>query len=300
MPPPYHIHYLRRKDIDTEKWDACIHLIYGKSYYLDHMTAGQWDALVKGDYEVVMPLTWKKKWGVRYLYQPPFTQQLGLFATDMIPPPLIDAFLKESGRHYKFAEIFLNYQNAHPGLQPFTNFILDLHTSHGELTAGYGPSLPNDLKKAGRSSLQYTGDIDLLQTLSLYQQYCSPRLPHVKEEAYTRFQALCITLQQKGQLLLRGVRDSRQQLLATALLPRDKNRLYLVQSTVSVAGREKKANHFLLDRLIHEFAGQDLVLDFEGSEEPGIARFYRNFGSQDQPYYYYDHNKLSWPFRLFK
>lgn len=303
MHPPYHIHYLTRKDIDTEKWDACLDhmpLIYARTWYLDHMAAGQWDALILGDYEAIMPLPWRKKWGVRYLYQPVFTQQLGIFSKKPITSQLIEAWLEALGRYYKFAAIFLNHQNAHPSLKPYVNLVLDLNSSYDALTTNYKTDLLSNLKKADRSSLQYLNTIDLPQTLALFQKFYSPRLPHIKEDDYTRFQALCNTLLEKGQLLMRGIRDSRQQLLATALLPRDKHRLYLLQSTVTPAGRKVGANHFLLDRIIHDFAETPLVLDFEGSEEPGIAHFYRNFGSRYQPYYYLWHNKLPWPLRLFK
>src|SRR5687767_14846783 len=59
------LQYLHRKQIDTRKWDQCITnaangLIYARSFYLDTM-ASNWDALVLGDYEAVMPLTWRKK-----------------------------------------------------------------------------------------------------------------------------------------------------------------------------------------------------------------------------------------------
>ena len=61
------IKYLQYKEIDKAKWDVCITnapngLIYGYSFYLDCM-ARRWDALVLGDYEAVMPLTWNKKYG---------------------------------------------------------------------------------------------------------------------------------------------------------------------------------------------------------------------------------------------
>jgi len=300
MHPSHHIDYLRRQDIDDTKWNACTHLIYGKSYYLDHMTDGKWEALIAGDYEIVMPLTWKKKWGVRYLYQPPFTQQLGLFAAAPIPSRLIDDFLKAADRHYRFAEIFLNYRNALPGLKPFTNMVLDLTSSYEELASGYKQDLLHNLKKAGRSSLQYIQDPPLPHTLSLFRQQYSHRLPHLSPKEYDRFGALCSTLQEKGQLLLRAITDSSGALLATALLPRDNSRLYLLQSSVTAAGRQAGANHFLLDRLICEWAGQPLMLDFEGSEQPGIAHFYRNFGAQDQPYYFHRNNRLPWPLRYLK
>jgi len=71
------IKHLQQKEIDKIKWDACISnaangLIYGYSFYLDTM-ARHWDALVLNDYEAVMPLTWNKKYGFYYLYQPAFT-----------------------------------------------------------------------------------------------------------------------------------------------------------------------------------------------------------------------------------
>ena len=54
------IQYLLHYEIDKSKWDKCINgadngLIYGYSFYLDHM-AKHWDALVLNDYEAIMPL----------------------------------------------------------------------------------------------------------------------------------------------------------------------------------------------------------------------------------------------------
>jgi hypothetical protein len=296
----HHIRYLRRQDIDETKWDAVVDLLYGKSYYLDHMTAGQWDALVMGDYEVVMPLTWRRKWGVRYLYQPAFTQQLGLFANGPVIPQWIAFFLKKCGQYFSFGEIYLNYRNNSPVLKPFTNFILELDSPYGQLSGGYKQDLINNLKIAGRASLRYVQDLPLPDTISLFREQYGSRLPHLSAKDYDHFGALCGALQKKGQLLLRGIVDGSGRLLATALLPRDDQRLYLLQSTVSTAGRQVSANHFLLDKVISEWSGQSMILDFEGSEQPGIAHFYRNFGAKDQPYFFYRSNRLPWPIRYLK
>ena len=82
--PSSDIRFLNRGEIDLEKWDRCIQdapngIIYARSFYLDAM-AKNWSALVSGDYDMVMPLTWNRKYGFRYLYQPAFTAQLGLFS----------------------------------------------------------------------------------------------------------------------------------------------------------------------------------------------------------------------------
>ncbi len=81
------IQYLTQQQIDKTKWDHCIAdapngLIYGYSFYLDHM-AKHWDALMLNDYEAVMPLTWNKKYGIHYLYQPFLTAQLGVFGKNI-------------------------------------------------------------------------------------------------------------------------------------------------------------------------------------------------------------------------
>ena len=82
------IAYLTYQQINKSKWDDCINksinkLIYAESFYLDTITEN-WDAIVLNDYEAVMPLIWKKKFGIKYLYQPAFLQQAGIFVSKKI------------------------------------------------------------------------------------------------------------------------------------------------------------------------------------------------------------------------
>jgi ribosomal protein S18 len=327
MQPGNHIRYLRRQEIDIARWDACMAaapngLIYGHSFYLDHMTDGQWDALVLEDYSAIMPLTWRRRAGIRYLYQPAFTQQTGIFSPGSLSPALVGAFLDRLGHHFRFAEIFLNYTNSPSApLRAHSNFILPLDASYQQLSGQYKKDLVRNLQSAARAQLNYSKEEDLRTALDGYRRQYEVRTPHVKEEDYRRFEKLCFFLQEKGQVLIRAVTGQRQEVLATALLLRDAApapegspipdaassvkqtfipRLYLLQSTTMPAGRQVEANHFLLDGLVKEWAGNSLLLDFEGSDLPGIAHFYRNFGSRDQPYFFYRYNNLPWPLRLLK
>ncbi|MDP4600608.1 MAG: hypothetical protein NWS84_05650, partial [Polaribacter sp.] len=80
--------YLKRAALDVEKYDLCIEnsiqsRIYAFSWYLD-IVADHWDVLVLNDYEAVMPLPWKKKFGLKYITQPYFCQQLGIFSKEEI------------------------------------------------------------------------------------------------------------------------------------------------------------------------------------------------------------------------
>ena len=45
--------------------------------------------------------------------------------------------------------------------------------------------------------------------------------------------------------------------------------------------RENGAMAMLVDSFIRENASKEMVLDFEGSSDPNLARFYQGFGSEE-------------------
>ena len=105
---PGTITYLENKEIDKAKWDSCITnagngLIYARSFFLDAMSR-DWDALVMGDYLAVMPLLFNKKYGIYYLYQPPFIRFTGIFGND-INAEKVNKFLAAIPVKYKYWDI---------------------------------------------------------------------------------------------------------------------------------------------------------------------------------------------------
>src|SRR6266542_2732865 len=101
MAASHNIKYLLQDQIDKTKWDRCIDespngLIYAYSFYLDQMST-HWDALVLDEYKAVMPLPWRKKAGIYYLYQPFNIAQLGIFG-EAINQELVAAFLNKVPR----------------------------------------------------------------------------------------------------------------------------------------------------------------------------------------------------------
>jgi len=297
------IRYIKRSEIDTARWDLSIEqsrnsLIYGYSFYLDLMSRN-WDALILGNYEYIMPLTWNKKWGVKYLYQPPFTQQLGIFSAQSITQDIMHSFLDILQKEFKFAEIFLNYDNgSSSSLVPKNNFTLSLSCDYQSLVSGYRKDLIKNLRHAANYTMNYVRHFDLAKAMSAFKETYSQRTPHISPEDFQHFGDVCLYMQ--NDVIVRAVTDENNHVLATALLLMKNNRLYLLQSTTLPRGREIEANHFLLDQVIREFSGSNRILDFEGSDIDGIAHFYMNFGSVNQPYYFYKYNRLSWPWSIFK
>ncbi|MFI5151809.1 MAG: GNAT family N-acetyltransferase [Chitinophagales bacterium] len=299
------IRYVQRKDLESGRWDDCVQaapngMIYAYSFYLDKM-ARHWDALILGDYEFIMPLVWNRKWGLRYLYQPPFTQQLGIFSRQFISSETVDQFLETLTLHFRFAEINLNHGNPESNrMSKRANYILNLNRSYEEISKEYKQDLHKNLRHAAQFDLNYSDRFDLRYALGTFKETYQERTPQIKSNHYRRFELLCSELISREMILLRSVTIHDEDILATAILLKNRNRFYLIQSTVTTSGRTKGANHFLLDRIIREFAGQELILDFEGSDIPGIAHFYKNFASMDEPYFFYRLNQLPWPFKHLK
>jgi hypothetical protein len=101
-------------------------------------------------------------------------------------------------------------------------------------------------------------------------------------------------------IFCRQVKDVAGSLLNSSIFFRDESRIYNIMSVSLSAGREKRAHFFLLDQLIMEFATKDIWLDMEGSEVPGIAEFYRKFGTINQPYPFLKYNHLPFLIRFLK
>ena len=292
----HEIKYVSRSKLDTTKWDSCLAnarngLIYGYTFYLDRITK-HWDALVLGDYDAIMPLTWNKKWGIKYLYQPPFTQQLGIFSRQEISQQTVEQFLEQINHHFRFAEIFLNFGNRHPRVRNCSNYILPLDGGYNAVSSCYAPDAARNIHRSNKFELKYVNDIKLDIALKAYRSEYGSRIPHLGAMDFHRFQQLCEYALSREELIVRGIVNAQNEILAVAVLFQKNNRLYLIQSTTFSDGRKVEANYRLVDQLIREFAGRDFVVDFEGSDIPGIAYFYKNFGAVDQPYFFYRVNRL--------
>lgn len=291
----FSIQYLERNNTDTAKWDDCIRsadneLIYGYSWYLDRM-AENWSALVINNYDAVMPLTWKRKYGIRYLYQPPFCQQLGIFGKRAVYGKMIPDLLSAARKRFPFAEIFLNHDNNHPDTILKNNFILALNKSYDRLHENFKHDLKYNISRAAKEALHYTSSADYTAVISRYRKEYGQRFPHVKNDDYKKLHHVCRYLDSEENLIVREVRKEEASLAASLLLKMNK-RLYLIVSVTTAKGRQLRANHFLISEIIKEFSNRDLILDFEGSDLPGVAHFYKDFGCANQPYSFFRYNRL--------
>lgn len=301
-----HIQYLTQQQINKQKWDACIEaadngLIYAFSFYLDTMSK-HWDALVLNDYEAVMPLTWNKKYGIRYLYQPFLTAQSGVFGKK-ITGEQVDLFIQAIPGSFRFIDISLNSNNASGNLEGFSisrsNYVLDLSKPYETLFQNYRENIRRNIKKALQLGCVIQKGFDAEKVILLAVQQMKS---HGNEEAdnIERFRKLYQYLHARQMATTYGVFSAQNELLASCVFFFSHNRAYYILVGNHPNGKTTGASHALIDAFIKDHAGKNMLLDFEGSDIRNLAFFYSSFGAVHEIYPAIKINRLPFYLRWMK
>lgn len=299
------INYIQHSQIDKEKWDACIRQavngnVYAFSWYLDLIHEG-WEALVENDYERVMPLTGAKKFGISYLFQPYFAQQLGVYSTNKLSPAIVEIFLQAIPSQFKFAEFNLNsfnkITNENRKFVLFNNYLLDLINSYDKVLKKYSNNTKRNLKKSQNNKLSVSKNIKPEEVITLFRNNKGREIKKWNDAHYNILKRLMYTSIYKGKGVVYGVYTEYNELCAAAFFLKNSNRLIFLFSGTSDLARENGAMTMLIDYIIREYASSRTVFDFEGSNDENLARFYKGFGAKKITYPGLRVNNFSFPLK---
>lgn len=295
------IRYLRNNEIDFMAWDECIlqspnGLVYGYSWFLD-LCADQWDALILDDYDAVMPLPWREKRGFHYLYQPEMTQQGGVFSRVNLSPDLLSEFIAAIPRRFRLVEIMLNYGNnfSLPKLTERRNIVLRLNNNIDQIREKYSENTRRNIKKAKREEFTISNNFDLKNIMRLFTVNKGVELK-ISEYWIKRVSSITHALHHKGYGQSMSLYNNYNECVAGVFYVFYEQRIYFLFSGSGEKARKSGAMHFLIDALIEKYANSSNILDFEGSNNEGLARFYKSFGAVEQNYPILKINRL--PFYL--
>lgn len=293
------LQYLHRHQIDTVKWNQCIDnaangLLYAHALYLDHM-AGDWDALVLGDYEAVMPLTWRKKFGFYYLYQPFVTSPLGVFSSMPIDKALMETFISGIPGKFKLIDIDLNVANNCLDSSLATqrrNYVLPLTSEYEALQQNYNRHARRKLRKAREAGLQIKEGIAIEEIAALSYTMMMEK-DSVEKADYEKFIRLFKTIQPFVESCNTiAALDAGGNIIASDIHIVHNKRIYSLLAGNVAKSDEVGGFYFVLDSLIKKYAGTGYLFDFEGSDVPGIAFLFECLGGQLTWYPHLTINKL--------
>ncbi|MGB0177206.1 MAG: hypothetical protein ACPF9D_08565 [Owenweeksia sp.] len=299
------IRYVKHAFIDRDKYDQCIkldssQLIYGISWYLDTVCES-WDALVLNDYDAVWPLPKRSKLGVTYFYRPFGVQQLGVFSRKGVTRSILKEFVEAVTRYCSYADVYLNdshpWSIKHSNCEWHTNanYILNLGTSYEDIYSRYSSNLKRNIKKSAKYDWQLFEHDNPDRLVSLFRSDRAEelKLPHSFYRTLEKVMFACLHRSCGHLWTLYGEGN---QLEAGIFITEFGNRLTLLFTGNSDAGRQHQAMPYLLNEYIIMRSQRSEKLDFEGGNSEGLARFYRSFGSESQPYQNLKYNGL--PFFL--
>lgn len=313
------VKHLQHHQINKEKWDACIEqslqaVIYAHAFYLD-IVSPSWEAIVEeenGNYLTVMPLTWRKKYGITFLHQPIFCQQLGLFSIEkQISMEKIEQFFYLLFETYPFIpryqwnvhnthvfknlhqkdfvnlsdESILSKKFSHKYLTFFTTHHLSLSQPYSVIYQNYSKDRKMNLKRAMKAHIEIIESENIEPLLAMFEKDIAQKLPKgVAPNAYELFRKIYKALKIRKWVKLFYTKNTKGEIGAGGLFVFYQNQIIYLFNACYQAARKENGRTLLIDYVIRKYANSNYIFDFESPEVEQIAYFYKSFGAQEIPY----------------
>lgn len=286
------IQWVNRNEIDETKWQRCVASrpetasVCAQPWYLD-ACCEHWDALVEDDYRAVMPLFRRKKFGIPYLYPPFFVAQLGVLGLPLRP---MEKWLHAIPGRFLRADLLFNASNDLsfvPERRRITHHtcLLPLNRPYADLRQAYSQNHCRNLKKAENAGLRILRDADTESVIRLFRSTRGrQRNVGYATSDYRRLENLIRCLRERKALEVWSVETPDGQLCAAAFLPFAHQRYTFLFSGRDAASNANRAMFYLVDQFIRAHAGENALLDFNGSNNEAVAKFYAGFGARKQEF----------------
>jgi hypothetical protein len=291
---------LTHTEVDKGKWErlllsSLVTSIYNTSWYLD-ASYPHWQALVwekEGRYVAAMILPIRRILFFKLVQQPYFVQQTGLiWEKGTLPSSFLNDFI-ELGFYKRFVFLRISFNSLLLNeLIPFEskclhvqvrkNFVLDLGRSYQDIYQGFNDNRKRNLKKAISKGLACELTFSFDEALEVYKNV--PGYARIKE---TGFAALKRVYKRALELQLAELyvcKDEKGKPLAYTLFVRFEKRLYYLFGAMTEEGKSSSAISLAFDTVIKKYAGQEMVLDFEGGSVEGIGAYFASFGAVEEVY----------------
>jgi effector-binding domain-containing protein len=297
------IQYVDHHQIDPTKWDSAIlrsphPLAYGLFEYLNAVCESQWDALIYNDYEAVFPLPFKKKFGIKYIIQPVFCQQLGAFGSNV-----------NVSTHHFLSAIPKRFLRVRLQLNPYfdqTNEVESIQTKPAGIIASsrklttktnmtiqlsqpldYNKDCKKNLHRLAELPIEYKiNAISIREAIDTYRKAWGKQNPEIEDEHYQLFANACTD---KLSFTVTAHHQKEGDLLGAAIFlitpENTKRSLHYVCAGPTEAGKSIGVMHGVIDFILNRYQGENMLFDFEGSSIASVASFYKKFGANEEPFF---------------
>ncbi|UFK97985.1 hypothetical protein [Kaistella faecalis] len=270
---------LNYQQIDFEKYQHCIETslqrnFYAKKEILDTLCE-EWELLVSGDYDYIMPVPLKKKYGFHFVLMPLFCQQLGVFSKT-VNREMEQQFLTFLKRNYRVFSYYFNHQNTfNQDLKVKKNYFIEC-TEYSVLRKNYFKGRKSTVKTAQYLDFKEVG---LAETFG----FINDNFKGLKKKSdFQKFLGYLKFLETKKMLRIFGAFKDNQ-LTSLAIMICEGDAFSLLGLVNDENYRLDNGASYLIDRILKENIHQK-SFDFMGGSIRGIEVFFKSFGSVLQEY----------------
>ena len=300
------INIVEHKNIDKQKWDACIkasvnECAFPYSWYLDAV-CDKWDALILSDYDAVFPLAKGLKLSINYLYQPLFTRYFGVFSKKEITEQLVNDFFDAIPSKYKYIEFSIHEKNRFKRtdfkLKERLFQTLNLNQNYSHLFESFKGDAKRNIKKAEKNNLVVTNNILPKDVVELFKNNKGRELTGIREQDYNVLGNLMNAALKNNLGILVGVLNSEKMLIAAGFFIKSNDTILFLKGSANSEGKSTGAMYLVLNYIFKTYAISFNLFDFGGSSVESVASFNRNFGAKDCVYLQVKKNRLPFVLKL--
>ncbi len=278
---------IKRKDLDLEKYSKAIeeamnYRIYAECWYLDILTNEKWECWVSGNYEVVMPIPLQYKFGFKFVLQPIYCQQLGVFYREEISEELFREFEKKLHK-YRVRSYHFNEENTEsfsPKGELRVNHVLDLDLPYEQLRKNYNRNRRRKLNTLP-DNFKLTNSQDYSNFFELRSKHY-PELDDVKKRNFLN--QIFEKSNEREKMHLKVIQNESGVILALVLYIVSGNRLIQLAAVRDKTIEDIGFFTLILDRVIQENSESNKMIDFGGSMMKGVAMYNESFGAKKNYY----------------
>lgn len=297
------IRFVQHQEIDPVSWDravlkAACPTVLATYQLLDALTGdAQWDALVEDDYKAVLPLPYRTKAGIAYVYTPFFLPRMGIFAPQPVDSQTTLDFFNAIPGKFRQVDLLLNPCNDATLLPSekveLVSHVTYLNRPYDEMAKGFSANTRRNIKDAEKHFLTIEKNEKFLEPIiSLFKDNRGKsRSVRYKNQDYQHLATAAKLLIKENRLDVVGVFNPEQRLMAGALMVRDVDRVWFWFSGRDEAVAETKPMFFLINEYLKTLGDSDTLFDFNGSTNANVARLYKGFGGLPYPVIMLTHSR---------
>lgn len=307
------------KDVDRAGWRSLLEtspqgMFYSLPGYLDIVAPG-WEGLEaweSGKRVALMPFQLKKKYGLQYMLQAPFSQYWG--------PAIADKAFKSPYQEYRFKrKVVKALAAALPASRlcsfscapafdyplPFhwagykiasrISYHLDLSPSPDNLHAAFGNDTRYDLRKSESWDEKIIQSSDPAPLIQLLESAKGANGKILDTGSLQLFKRLSVYLNEEGLISTWVAGASPSEPLAAGLFVHFARKTVYLMSAQHPGKKVPGLMTRILWNAIREAREKSAVFDFEGSMIEGIEGFFRGFSPRPVPYFLIQKNALPLP-----